>query len=159
MTDGVFGVQPGGTVTYTIVVANEGASDGPRSIVRDSFPAACSYVGWTCSGSKGGTCGQATGVGAIDQRADLPAGGSVTYSAICRVSSSATGTLINTATVETGDDVLVEDNVPDNDTSTDTDFLDGRGVPVDVPAMGGAGLFVLTLAMTVLAVATLRRIS
>ncbi|NJL29564.1 MAG: DUF11 domain-containing protein, partial [Thermoanaerobaculia bacterium] len=50
---------------------------------------------------------------------NLPAGGSVTYTANCTIAASATGSLVNTATVTSG----VTDPNPANNSATDTDTL------------------------------------
>jgi uncharacterized repeat protein (TIGR01451 family) len=52
---------------------------------------------------------------------NLPAGGSVTYTASCNISAAATGTLSNTATVAAP--AGVTDPVPGNNSATDSDTL------------------------------------
>lgn len=156
VTDGVRNARPGGFVTYRIVASNRGASDAPRSVVENPFSPACRSVAWTCLGAAGGTC-NSTGFGAIEQRADLPAGGSVTYTAACNISSTATGMLTNTAKVRTGQDVLVVDYSPDNNTATDIDFVEVQGATIDIPALNGIGVCALALAMALFAVGSLRK--
>jgi uncharacterized repeat protein (TIGR01451 family) len=75
---------------------------------------------WTCAGAGGGTC-TAAGSGNIGDTVNLPAGGSVTYTASCTISASATGTLSNTATVTAPGGVT--DPTPGNNSATDTDTL------------------------------------
>jgi uncharacterized repeat protein (TIGR01451 family) len=118
-TDGVTTVVPGQTVTYTITATNAGPSNAPASTVTDTFPAtlACS---WTCLGTAGGTC-TAAGSGNIADSVDLPAGASVTYTAQCTVSPSATGPVSNTASV--APPAGVTDPVPGNNSATDVDNL------------------------------------
>ncbi|MDX1997872.1 MAG: IPTL-CTERM sorting domain-containing protein, partial [Thermoanaerobaculia bacterium] len=118
-TDGVTSINPGGTATYTIVASNAGPSNAPASTVADTFPASCSTVSWTCVGAGGGTC-TAGGAGNINDAANLPVGGSVTYTAACVVSNSATGSLSNTATVSSG---AVTDPNAGNNSATDTDTI------------------------------------
>ena len=65
--------------------------------MADTFPASLTCT-WTCVGAGGGTC-TASGSGNINDTVNLPAGGSVTYTASCTIAASATGTLTNTATV------------------------------------------------------------
>jgi uncharacterized repeat protein (TIGR01451 family) len=122
-TDGVAIEVPGTAVTYTIVAANAGPSDAPDSQVSDAFPSTLSSCAWTCSGANGGTC-SANGVGDLADTADLPAGGSVTYAATCTIASTATGSLVNTATVSPA--AGVSDPVPANGSATDTDTLEPR---------------------------------
>ncbi|HEX4953929.1 MAG TPA: proprotein convertase P-domain-containing protein [Thermoanaerobaculia bacterium] len=119
-TDGVTAVTPGQAITYTIVASNAGPSNAPGSTVADTFPAALTGVTWTCTGAGGGTC-TAAGAGNISDTANLPAGGSVTYTVNATVSGSATGTLVNTATVAAGTGVT--DPNPGNNSATDTDTI------------------------------------
>ena len=97
-TDGVTTATPGGSVTYTITASNAGPSNATGSTVADTFPASLTCT-WTCVGAGGGTC-TAAGSGNINDTVNLPAGGSVTYTASCTISAAATGTLSNTATVD-----------------------------------------------------------
>src|SRR5699024_3040856 len=57
--------------------------------------------------------------GNINDLVGMPAGGSVTYTASCAISASATGTLSNTATVSSS----ITDPDPANNSATDTDTL------------------------------------
>src|SRR4029077_6656729 len=94
-TDGVTTATPGGSVTYTITASNAGPSSATGSTVADPFPASLTCT-WTCVGAGGGTC-TASGSGNLNDTVSLPSGGSVTYTASCMISASATGTLSNTA--------------------------------------------------------------
>ncbi|HLX09890.1 MAG TPA: carboxypeptidase regulatory-like domain-containing protein [Thermoanaerobaculia bacterium] len=118
-TDGVTTATPGGSVTYTITASNAGPSNAPGATVADSFPASLTCT-WTCVGAGGGTC-TASGSGNLNDTVNLPAGGSVTYTASCNVSAAATGTLSNTATVAAP--AGVTDPTPGNNSATDTDTL------------------------------------
>jgi uncharacterized repeat protein (TIGR01451 family) len=121
-TDGVMTAIPTGTLTYTITAANAGPSDAPGATVADTFPASLTCT-WTCAGAGGGTC-TASGSGNLNDTANLPNGGSVTYTASCTLSSAATGTVSNTATVTAPGGVT--DPTPGNNSATDTDtVLDG----------------------------------
>jgi uncharacterized repeat protein (TIGR01451 family) len=116
-TDGVTSVTPGGSVTYTVTVSNGGTVGNPAATVTDTFPAGltCST---TCAGSLGGTCAAGPTAGNINDTANVPSGGSVTYTAVCSISPSASGTLTNTATVSGG---AVTDSNAANNSATDTD--------------------------------------
>ena len=118
-TDGVTTATPGGSVTYSIVASNAGPSHAFGATVADTFPASLTCT-WTCVGGGGGAC-TASGSGNIGDAANLPAGGSVSYTASCSVSPSATGTLSNTATVAAPGGVT--DPTPGNNSATDTDSL------------------------------------
>jgi len=119
-TDGVTNATPGGSVTYTITASNAGPSNAPGSTIADTFQADLTCT-WTCAGAGGGTC-TAAGSGNIADIANLPAGGSVTYTASCVVSGAASGTLINTATVASA----TTDPNPGNNSATDTDVIDAQ---------------------------------
>ncbi|MBV8520399.1 MAG: DUF11 domain-containing protein [Acidobacteria bacterium] len=118
-TDGVTTATPGGSVTYTITASNAGPSNALGSTIADTFPASLTCT-WTCAGLGGGTC-TASGSGNINGSANLPSGGSVTYTASCNISASATGTLSNTATVAAPGGVT--DPTPGNNSATDSDTL------------------------------------
>jgi uncharacterized repeat protein (TIGR01451 family) len=119
-TDGVTSATPGGSVTYTITASNAGPSNAAGVTVTDTFPVSCTSPTWSCVGASGGTC-TASGSGNIADVVNLPSGASVTYTAICPISASATGTLSNTATVTAPVDVT--DPTPSNNSATDTDAL------------------------------------
>ena len=117
--DGVATYTPGGSTTYTIVASN---TAGPNAIVgatvTDNFPAGIASVNWTAVYA-GGASGPASGSGNIAAIVNLPVGGTATFTAVCVISSSATGNLVNTATV-TGP-VGYVDPTPGNNSATDTD--------------------------------------
>ena len=146
-TDGVTSATPGGSVTYTITASNAGPSNAPGASVADTFPAVLTAT-WTCVGAGGGTC-TASGAGNINDTVNLPAGGSVTYTASAQISPSATGTLSNTATVSAPGGVT--DPTPGNNSATDTDTLTPALVPPSITSSAGAtftvgraGTFTLT---------------
>lgn len=115
---------PGEPITYRVTVTNLGPSAVTGATLSDPLPAAIAaspVPSWTCSGTLGGTCA-ASGTGGIaDTAVDLPVGASVTYVLDAVVSSSATGSLVNTATATPP--VGVTDPVPGNNDSTDTKAL------------------------------------
>jgi uncharacterized repeat protein (TIGR01451 family) len=115
----VTSATPGGSVTYTITASNAGPSNATGATVADTFPASQTCT-WTCVGAGGGTC-TASGSGNIANTVNLPAGGSVTYTASCAISASATGSMSNTATVAAP--AGVTDPTPGNNSATDTDTL------------------------------------
>jgi uncharacterized repeat protein (TIGR01451 family) len=117
-TDGVTTVTAGGSTTYTITASNAGPS-ASGATVADTFPASLTCT-WTCAGLAGGTCTGA-GAGNINDSVNLPAGGSVTYTASCTISGAASGSLSNTATVTTTGGVT--DPTPGNNSATDTDTI------------------------------------
>jgi CSLREA domain-containing protein/uncharacterized repeat protein (TIGR01451 family) len=118
-TDGSATAIPGSSTTYTITASNSGPSNVPGATVADTFPATLTCT-WTCVGAGGGTC-TAGGSGNISDTVNLPAGGSTTYTAVCAISGSASGTLVNTATVAAPGGVT--DPTPGNNSSTDSNNL------------------------------------
>ncbi|MFO1351312.1 MAG: hypothetical protein U1F68_11830 [Gammaproteobacteria bacterium] len=117
--DGVTSATAGSSVTYTLVASNTGPSNATGTTVADTFPASLTCT-WTCTGAGGGTC-TASGAGNINDTANLPAGGSATYTASCAISAAATGTLSNTATVTAPGGVT--DPTPGNNSATDSDTV------------------------------------
>jgi uncharacterized repeat protein (TIGR01451 family) len=116
--DGQANAAPGGTVTYAITASNAGPGAANNATVTDTFPVG-ETCNWTCTGAGGGTC-TASGTGNILDSVNLPAGGSATYSAICGISITASGSLSNTASIS-GVSAFVIDTVPGNNSATDTD--------------------------------------
>jgi len=117
VSDGIATAIPGTGTTYTIRVSNAGPDFVAQARVIDNFPPALSCA-WTCSGP--GTCA-ASGTGAIDDMTALPVGATVTYAATCAINPAATGTLSNSASVQSlGTEVDV--NTADNG-ATDVDTL------------------------------------
>jgi uncharacterized repeat protein (TIGR01451 family) len=136
-TDGVASVNAGGTATYTITASNAGPDAATGATVADTFPATCVSPTWTCVGAGGGTC-TGSGSGNINDTVNLPSGGSVTYTATCPVSSGASGSLANTATV-TVPGGTTDPNTANN-SATDTDTINASVAPQlsYTPPAGGA---------------------
>jgi len=120
-TDGVTTVTPGQTTTYTIVASNGGLGLATGATVVDTFPAALTGCTWTCTGAGGGTC-SAGGSGNINDTVNLPPGASVTYIAQCTVSPSASGSIVNTATVNVPSGITDPNTA--NNSATDTNTVD-----------------------------------
>jgi uncharacterized repeat protein (TIGR01451 family) len=117
--DGQTTAVPGLMLTYTIVATNPGPSTVPGAMVADTFPAELIGVSWTCTGSGGASC-TASGAGDIADSVDLPAGASVTYTAKAVLDAVASGTLLNTATVECPASVTELEPADNTDTDSDT---------------------------------------
>ncbi len=117
-TDGVTTATPGGSVTYTITASNPvGGDPVTGATVTDTFPASLS-CSTTCAGVGGGTCTTGPFTGNINDTVNLPAGASVTYTSVCQIAASATGTLSNTATITSATDPN-----PANNSATDMDTV------------------------------------
>ncbi len=120
-TDGVTIYPQGGTVTYTIIVTNNGPADVVGATINDAIPGQITSWIWTCVADAGASCnpGPVTSGVAYSDTINLPAGKKVTYTVVASVSPVATGTMTNTATLTSP--VIVPDPVPGNDSATDSD--------------------------------------
>ena len=121
VTGAVGGVVPGTGETYTIVVSNSGPSAVTGASVVDTLPAFFTSDTWTATQSGGASGFSASGSGNINDTVNLPVVSSITYTVTGTVSPSATGTLINTATV-TAPAGVTDPNLANN-TATDTDTI------------------------------------
>ncbi len=127
-SDGAATVTRGGTTTYTIVASNAGPNTATGATLTDTFPAALTVTGWSCTATAGSSC---TATGSGNNRAGvvtLNSGGSATYTATAAVSATATGTVTNTATIAAPAGVT-DPNTADN-TASDAD-----GVAATPPAI------------------------
>ncbi len=120
-TDAVTSVTAGGTTTYTITASNPGPDAAVGATVADTLPATLTGVTWTSSGAGGALGNEGSGSGNISDVVDLPSGASVTYVVSATVSSSAAGSLVNTATVTAPS--TVTDSNTGNNSATDTDTI------------------------------------
>ncbi|HVR07517.1 MAG TPA: kelch repeat-containing protein, partial [Thermoanaerobaculia bacterium] len=105
-------------VRLRIAVANHGPDPASGALVEDRFPPELSGIAWTCQASGGARCGATMGGGSdrIEERVDLPVGGSVVYEVSATLAASASGSLADTARVEPPAGVV--DPQPGNDRST-----------------------------------------
>ena len=108
-------------MTYTIVASNAGPSTAASVTVTDTFAAVltgCSTTSVAAGGATGNDAGPVAG-NLNDGGITLPPSSSVTYTATCNISSAATGTLDNSASVAT----VTPDPATGNNTATDSDTL------------------------------------
>ncbi|AKU90127.1 InlB B-repeat-containing protein [Vulgatibacter incomptus] len=104
----------GSDVSYTIEVTNDGPATVTNATLKAPLPPELASASWTCVASTGGSCGAASGTGAINSTITLPAGATATYAVSARVrTGSGAGSLIYTATaaVPAG----ITDSDPTND--------------------------------------------
>ena len=119
-SDGLIEIESG-PLTYTIAATNSAGPDHANGItVEDALPAflTCS---WACAASGGATCTASPPPGNLADGADLPRGGSVTYTGTCNLDDAASGTLSNTASVQTPAAVANYD--PQNGIATDQTLI------------------------------------
>jgi uncharacterized repeat protein (TIGR01451 family) len=121
-TDNATTVYRGGPVSYTIVVTNNGAYTVAGN-VTDVVPASITSVIWNCVASAGSTCAASNGSGNnISTSVTLEAGDTATYTVSGTVSATATGPLVNQASVALQSSWLIESNTSDN-TASDSDTV------------------------------------
>ncbi|QDS90823.1 Large cysteine-rich periplasmic protein OmcB precursor [Rosistilla ulvae] len=109
---------PGGTLTYTIDVFNDGPSDATAITLTDTLPAGVTFA----SGSNGLT---ANGSVVTANIASLASGASAQFTVTVNIDPTANGTLSNTATVSTttGTELDVTNN-SDTETTALTPSID-----------------------------------
>jgi uncharacterized repeat protein (TIGR01451 family) len=107
--------------TYTIVVTNLGPGTVSGASVADSFPGIFGNVSYTATQVGGASGFTASGTGNISDTVVLPSGSKITYTAKGKVSSAATGTLVNTASVATP--VGLSDPNTANNRASDSDTI------------------------------------
>jgi uncharacterized repeat protein (TIGR01451 family) len=99
--DGKTTVVPGTSDTYTIVVSNTGPTAVTGASVSDPLPAGVTAATWANTASSGGgsVSGPTNGSGALATAVNLPVNASVTFTFTTTINPSATGSLVNAATV------------------------------------------------------------
>jgi len=120
-------VDAGGSITYTLAVANLGPSPANGASYTDALPAGVTPISAACGGENGGAaCGGQPGIvgntvsGTV---AALPSGGAVVVTIVVTAPASA-GTLTNVATVAPPAGV-VDPNTGNNASSVDTQIIVG----------------------------------
>jgi uncharacterized repeat protein (TIGR01451 family) len=142
--DGVTMYIPGGSLTYTIVVSNNGPYDAVDATFGDNRPADISSWSWSCVATGTANCGTtSSGTGDIwVTDIDLPAGAGnfLTYTINATVSGSASAPIMNVATVVAPagkfDTDLGNNSASDTDTvmpSVNLGVTKTDGVPQYVP--------------------------
>jgi uncharacterized repeat protein (TIGR01451 family) len=112
-------VTAGATVTYNIVVTNNGPSAVTGATVTDNLPAQLTNGSWTCTASTGSSCAAPNGTGNISTTVNLLPAGTATFNVTATVLSTATGSVTNSASVSAPGGVT--DPAPNNNNATDTD--------------------------------------
>ena len=89
----------GNLVVWELDVRNAGPSPAFGAEVLDALPTSVSGATWTCTGSLGGVCSQASGSGDVDTLVDLPNGGRVLITITATLVNPSAPTVVNTAMV------------------------------------------------------------
>lgn len=121
ITDDRESMVPGDTASYAILVLNNGQLAASGARVQVPLPPEILGADWTCVPTPGASCAS-TGVDAIDERVDLPAGGDVVFFLDARTDPAAD------VDVEVGAEILepaeLTDPDPVNNTDSDTTLFD-----------------------------------
>ena len=123
-TNGTTLYEPGTSTTYTIVVTNTGPSAVTGASVVDRLPAAVIGDTWSALAWPGASVADPGGSGNIATTVDLVPGATVTFTLSVDIAASATGNLVNTATVTQPPGIIVD---PGDNSAVDAD------APVPVP--------------------------
>ncbi len=104
----------GGTVIYTVRVANAGSVVATDVTISDPLPAGIASFAWTCTGSGGATCPNASGNGAIMELvSSIPVGGELVYTISATLDANPPATIVNVVQVSApADTVCLPDNAP-----------------------------------------------
>src|SRR5262249_7596414 len=78
-TDNQTLITPGAGVPYTSRLKNAGPSAAVGAPVGDTFPPPLTGASWSCTVTPVGSCGAASGTGAIATTVDLPANSTATF--------------------------------------------------------------------------------
>ncbi len=126
--DGLTSVDPGSSLTYAIVIANDGPDAADNAVFQDLDAAddGLTLTSVTCAEAENDAACPTSGSALADLTGggiplpDLPAGGRLTFH-VTAVVSAASGPVSNTASITPPEDVT--DPNPGNNTSTDSDTV------------------------------------
>jgi len=121
-TDGVLIYNPGGVLTYTVTVINNGPNGVNGALLTDNIPVQIANWSWACTSQTGGASGCTAVAGSTANFTDtvnLPTGASIVYTVTANISASPTGNIVNTAIINVP--AGYTDPTPGNNSATDTD--------------------------------------
>ncbi len=148
--DGTTTYSAGGILTYTVTVTNGGPDAVTGALVTDNLPAQIANWTWTCTAQNGG----ATGCDGMNSNANfsdsvnLPSGASMVYTVTANISPTASGDLVNTASVSAAGST---DTNPANNVFTDTN---SPGVDLVITKTDGGATYTPGLPLTYTVVVT-----
>ncbi len=120
-SDGQTSAVPGSALTYTLVARNTSTFDVYGALLQDTLPASLHSAAWTCAALAPSACAMTSGVGHLNLLVDIAANDAVTVTLTANLATTATGSLINTATLSLP--VGLTDPNPANNTATDINTL------------------------------------
>ena len=121
VTDGKTSIAAGAQNTYTVSVTNAGPAAVIGASITDAFPNNFNGLTYTASETGGATGFSASGNGNINDIVNMPAGSKIIYKAKGKLSSAATGNLLNTALVAVP--AGMSDPNSANNSATDSDTI------------------------------------
>lgn len=123
-SNGVLVYSAGGTLTYSVVVTNNGPGNVTGALLSDNIQQQIASWSWACTSQNNGATGcdpADNSTGNFNDTVNLPSGGSIVYTVGANIRSDAAGNLINTASIQAPSDTV--DPVPGNNSATDMDDL------------------------------------
>lgn len=124
ISDGVTSTTWGSTLTYTVVVGNSGPNAVPAGATMvENLPASLTNISWTCVGSGGAVCPNASGAATINETTTdpIPVGGALTYTIEADAIGAGAGSINHAFTVTAPGGVL--DSDASNNTAADVDYV------------------------------------
>lgn len=121
-SNGVVVYSAGGSLTYTVVITNNGPANVNGALLSDDIQPQILSWSWTCTSQNNGATGcdlADNSTGNFSDSVNLPSSGSIEYTITANIRGNATGNLINTASILAPVDIV--DPVPGNNSATDMD--------------------------------------
>ena len=120
-TSGSSFVDPGGIITYTIVVTNNGPSEVIDAVVIDNPPPRLGNLSWTCTPQGDALCDNPSGTGPINALVSFLSNSSVTYTLEATLQDMSNESITNTASVTPPAGVV--ELIPGDNSDSDTDAV------------------------------------
>jgi len=106
----------GGLVVWNLTIDNAGPGSASNARVLDSLPAAVTGATWSCSGSGGANCTDASGTGDINSLINVPVSGRVVFEITATLVNPSAAMVVNSASVQPASGI--SDSNPSNNVST-----------------------------------------
>jgi uncharacterized repeat protein (TIGR01451 family) len=155
--------NPGGAITYTIVLTNNGAGDqqdNPTDEFTDVLPAELTLVS---ASATSGTANANLGTNTVTWNGVIPASGSVTITINATIDNNVTGLITNQGTASfdsdgngTNDATALTDDPAVGGNDDPTDIVVGVD-PLSIPTLSGWGLALMAALMAALATVVMAR--
>lgn len=146
--DGTTTYSASGILTYTVTVTNAGPGSVTGALVTDNLPAQIANWTWTCNTPGVNGCDGMNSNANFSDSVNLPSGASIVYTVTANISPTASGDLINTASVSAAGST---DTNPANNVFTDTN---SPGVDLVITKTDGGATYTPGLPLTYTVVVT-----